>query len=1003
MPGCCNARLFLAGCVEHFTIMNSNFFGAGRLLRALLVLLGSLLFGAAALAAGLQPYLQTPTASSIWVSWKTEEGSESVVEYGPDGGPLLRRATGAPQVLAANYRLHGVQLTGLQPETIYSYRVRTGSQVSPVYRFRTQPTAARKSGHFRILVTGDHQLRNDDRHTPLLKAAKAKIESLTGLPLEESVQLMLNNGDQVDVGTLDHYEFVHMKPSSVVSGNLAIMMALGNHETYYDPGLVNWRAHTEYDKISYQGIPAAADESYYAHQVGRVLLVYTNSEHSFAAQTEWLRKVVAAANADPDVDWVISVVHRPYQAEQYVGDISSWFRDTAMPILAGTRKHVLNIGAHHHLYARGQTRDWPVYHLISGGTAWDQFWGQSTERDMDDVQKTIANWTWQLIDFDLGARTMKVSSYAVGHPKLGFAYENRLVDEFERHLDAAPPLQPVLDGVNDGATLSLPHAFKLGGYQSPSGMALNSTQFQIARDAAFSSKVVDLIRDVENFYGDSGAPHYEPVDIHAGLDIERYTVGPNGLNNGRYYIRARHRDANAEWSPWTQTYSFTVQGSSDGDPALRLAKKVWPAGEPVVIEHLNGRGKPKDWVGIYRKGQKPGAGSPAVKWAYVAGANGRLSFSGLAAGVEYYAAFFTDDSFSEIAPRAAFYVGSAATLRINKSQFNVGERPSIGWSGAPGGAKDWIGIYRVGQEPGAVGSTSWAYTPSASGTVSLGALDKGYYYASFMINDAYFEISERLPFAVGTEIASVSLAKTTLASGERLEIRFADGPATAKDYIGVFRKGAKPGIDLLVSYYYVDGRASGSLSPTEALPDGDYFLALYINDSYTEVSNRVAFTVGAGSEPPPPPRVLGVARNLIRTGETLNVSWSGMPGGAKDWVGVYRATQTPGSGSPAVQWRYAAGAAGSTAFSGLGAGEYYIAFLLNDGYQEAAPRVPFAVRKLGDINGDGLINTSDRDLQRAALGSCEGDPRYQPLANFDSDKCITQADYKLWYGLFTRQ
>ncbi|MFN5049345.1 fibronectin type III domain-containing protein [Roseateles sp.] len=983
--------------------MISTFFGAGRLLRALLVLLGSLLCGSAALAAELQPYLQTPTANSIWVTWKTEEGSESVVEFGPDGGPLLRRATGAPQVLAANYRLHGVQLTGLQPETIYSYRVRTGSQVSPVYRFRTQPTAARKSGHFRILVTGDHQLRNDDRHTPLLKAAKAKIESMTGLPLEESVQLMLNNGDQVDVGTLDHYEFVHMKPSSVVSGNLAIMMALGNHETYYDPGLVNWRAHTEYDKISYQGIPAAADESYYAHQVGRVLLVYTNSEHSFAAQTEWLRKVVAAANADPDVDWVISVVHRPYQAEQYVGDISSWFRDTAMPILAGTRKHVLNIGAHHHLYARGQTRDWPVYHLISGGTAWDQFWGQSTERDMDDVQKTIANWTWQLIDFDLGARTMKVSSYAVGHPKLGFAYDNRLVDEFERHLDAAPPLQPVLDGVSDGATLSLPHAFKLGGYQSPSGMALNSTQFQIARDAAFSSKVVDLIRDVENLYGDSGAPHYEPVDIHAGLDIERYAVGPNGLNNGRYYIRARHRDANAEWSPWTPTYSFTVQGSSDGDPALRLAKKVWPAAEPVVIEHLNGRGKPKDWVGIYRKSQKPGAGSPAVKWAYVSGANGRLSFSGLAAGVEYYAAFFTDDSFTEIAPRAAFYVGSPATLSINKTQFNVGERPSIGWSGAPGGAKDWIGIYRVGQEPGAVGSTSWAYAPSAAGNVSLGALDKGYYYASFMINDAYFEISERLPFAVGSEIASVSLVKTALASGERLEIRFADGPATAKDYIGVFRKGAKPGIDLLVSYSYVDGRASGSLSPTEALPDGEYFLALYINDSYTEVSNRVAFTVGAGSEPPPPPRVLGVARNLIRTGETLNVSWSGMPGGAKDWVGVYRATQTPGSGSPALQWRYAAGAAGSTAFSGLGAGEYYIAFLLNDGYQEAAPRVPFAVRKLGDINGDGLINASDRDLQRAALGSCEGDTRYQPLANFDGDKCITQADYKLWYALFTRQ
>ena len=87
----------------------------------------------------------------------------------------------------------------------------------------------------------------------------------------------------------------------------------------------------------------------------------------------------------------------------------------------------------------------------------------------------------------------------------------------------------------------------------------------------------------------------------------------------------------------------------------------------------------------------------------------------------------------------------------------------------------------------------------------------------------------------------------------------------------------------------------------------------------------------------------------------------------------------------------------------LAAGEYYVAFLLNDGYEDAAPRVPFAVRKRGDINGDGRIDVADRDVQRAAIGSCDGDARYQPLADFDSDRCITQADYKLWYALFTKQ
>ena len=972
-----------------------------RHLRGALVALACGCAALSAAAADIVPYLQTPSADAIWVSWKTASGDESVVEYGLDGGPLDRTATGSTQKLAEDYRYHGVQLTGLQPETLYRYRVRTGTQVSPVYRFRTQPTAARKSGVFRILVTGDHQLRNDDRHTPLLQAAKAKIESLTGQPLEEAVHLMLNNGDQVDVGTLDHYEFVHMKPSAVVSANLAIMTALGNHETYYDPGLANWRAHNFYDGIRYKGLSAAADESYYAHQVGRVLLVYLNSESSFSAQTDWLRKVVTAADADPDVDWVISVVHRPYQAEQYVGDISQWFRDTAMPILAGTRKHALNIGAHHHLYARGQTRDWPTYHIISGGTAWDQFWGQSTERDMDDVQKTVANWTWQLIEFDLGARTMKVSSYAEGHPKLGFVYDSRLIDQFERHLDAAAPAQPTL-ALADGAVVTLPHGFALSAFQSPSGMALNSTQFQVARDAAFTSTVIDHIRDVENLYGDTGAPDYEPVDIHAGLDIETYTVAPYGLNNGSYYIRARHRDANAQWSPWSEPRRFTVQGSAEGDPAISLTKKVYAPGEAVTVAYQNRR-TAKDWVGIYRKGQVPGAATPSLKWSYATAASGQLAFTGLAQGTEYFAAFMTNDGYTEIAPRVAFYVGNVPQLSIDKTQFDAGQRPTFTWSGAPGGATDWIGVYRVGQTPGTVGSTRWAYTPSTSGSVTLGSLEKGYYYAAFFLNDAYFELSERVPFAVGTEIATVSLVKTALQSGERLDIRFGDGPGTAKDYIGVFRKGATPGIDLLVAYYYVDGRASGSLSPAEPLPDGEYFLALYINDSYTEVSNRVAFTVGAEQEPEPAPRVLGVAANLIRTGDALAVNWSGMPGNAKDWVGVYRSTQTPGSNSPSVLWRYAPTPSGTATFTGLEAGEYYVTFLLNDGYQEAATRVPVTVRKRGDINGDGRIDVADRDVQRAALGSCQGDARYQPLANFDADACITQADYKLWYGIYTRQ
>ncbi len=177
-----------------------------------------------------------------------------------------------------------------------------------------------------------------------------------------------------------------------------------------------------------------------------MLFIHLNSMSTDAAQEAWLRNVAAAADADSTVDWVVSLLHHPYQAEQYVGDISQKFRDSWMAILAASKKHVLNIGGHHHLYARGQTRDWPIYHMISGGTAWDQYWSQSREEDFDDVQKTIANWAWQIVDIDVAARTMKVETYAEAHPIVyvteGFNYHSKLIDSFTRKLDGSAPGKP---------------------------------------------------------------------------------------------------------------------------------------------------------------------------------------------------------------------------------------------------------------------------------------------------------------------------------------------------------------------------------------------------------------------------------------------------------------------------------------------------------------------------------------------------------------------------------
>ncbi|WP_137938765.1 phosphocholine-specific phospholipase C [Chitinivorax sp. B] len=155
--------------------------------------------------------------------------------------------------------------------------------------------------------------------------------------------------------------------------------------------------------------------------------------------------------------------------------------------------------------------------------------------------------------------------------------------------------------------------------------------------------------------------------------------------------------------------------------------------------------------------------------------------------------------------------------------------------------------------------------------------------------------------------------------------------------------------------------------------------------------------------PTPTPVVSFTAStSQMRVGEILTLYWQGLPAGSKHWIGVYRQGQVPGTNS-SLKWNYLSASAGSQLLGGLGEGGYFLGLFLHDGYEEAAPRLNLRVVKLGDVNADGRVDAADRDTLRSALGSCAGQSRYQPLANFDTDSCITQADYRSWYEVFSKQ
>jgi hypothetical protein len=815
-------------------------------LHSLLWVCSLLLLTTVTRAQGVDPYLQAITANSIAVNWKTGVAVNPVVRYGLSAANLDHTITGTTQVMSDvgyinNYFYHTVKLHTLQPATKYYYRVVSDNDSSTICSFRTLPLAGQApaaSGRMRFLILGDNQIKAQPRYDSLMVAARRKMTELYGPDFNDSVSFILNLGDQVDVGTLDHYENVHLRKSRYLSQYLPIQTAVGNHETYGTLQMQAYYNHFVLDSMNYKGIYSGT-EDYYAFQAGNVVVAYMNTENTGGNQLNWIKKIVDTATADPTVKWIITIAHRPYQAEQYVGDISPWIRNTVIPYCMQSPKFFLHVGAHHHLYARGQMKDVPAYNIISGGTAWDQYWGMATEQNFDDVQKTISQWAYQLVDVDMINDKIDVTTYSIG--SIYQQKNNVVIDSFHRYYNQPLPAQPSITNTF-ADSLQLPLTLTASAFQTTSGEELNSSEFQVALDRNFTVPEKSSYRHYQDLFGNvSGSTPDTTRDQNLGVNISEYTLASGALTNGWHYVRIRYRDRNMSWSPWSATDSFKVYNSIFFDPALQLDTNRIASGNPVHVTFTNGSTNPAAWIGIYRKGQTPGASSPSVAWQNTNATSGTLTFN-LTSANEYFVAYFGDGGYTEIADRVPFYYGPTPLLSTALPNYNVGQTVPVVYSNGPALANDWIGVYRIGMIPGGPASVKWTYVSGANGTFNVTNLPKGYYFATYLLRDQYFEAGPRTFFSVGDTITTLTTNQSTYNLGEYISASWIDGPGNPKDWLGIYPDTAS--YDDFISYTYIDGLPSGTKNiPDSAMPQqpGNYFIVLFTNDSYDEVSNRVYF------------------------------------------------------------------------------------------------------------------------------------------------------------------
>ncbi len=122
----------------------------------------------------------------------------------------------------------------------------------------------------------------------------------------------------------------------------------------------------------------------------------------------------------------------------------------------------------------------------------------STEEDFEDVQKTIPNWMYQIVDIDVAGGTMDVESYSIGSI---FKWKNnQLMDEFHHYKGKAAPEQLEITNVFN-TDVTLPLELEGTTFSTSTNELLNTTEFLVAKDQDFNIIEKDVYRDYEDFYG----------------------------------------------------------------------------------------------------------------------------------------------------------------------------------------------------------------------------------------------------------------------------------------------------------------------------------------------------------------------------------------------------------------------------------------------------------------------------------------------------------------------
>lgn len=502
----------------------------------------------------VQPYLQDAEPTSIWIYWETDAQDQSIVDWGVDSLTLSNQTTGGFINSGGGARIHTVQLTNLQPDSLYYYRATTGSAISPIRHFKTPPLPSQEAS-IQIIAASDMQIDGGNPnmwdeivHDGIIDYVQTKY----GNNLSENIAMVLIPGDLVATGPIhSQWQTDFFGQADPLFGYVPIYPVLGNHE-------INTSFFFDYFHLPQNGSAGFEEHWWYKdHSNVRIIGLDSNVPFTTQSQLDWLDSLLTQTCQDPTIDFVFAQLHHPHHSElwppgntNYTGEVISLLENFS----TNCGKPSIHFFGHTHGYARGQSRDHNhlMVNVASGGGNID-YWGEYAQIDYEEYTRSQDEYGFVVIEVDAG-NSPKFTLKRISRGDEMVTLANDLRDSITVYKNNQAPDRPVaLYPVNQTVT---PDCILLeaDAYVEAEGDAHMASHWQVSTDCNdFTNLVYESLKNHENWYNE--------VDRQAGdVLTDEQLVGL--AENANYCWRVRFRDHSLGWSEWSAPVSFATGASA---------------------------------------------------------------------------------------------------------------------------------------------------------------------------------------------------------------------------------------------------------------------------------------------------------------------------------------------------------------------------------------------------------------------------------------------------------